>query len=149
MKKLLLISTLILGFVFAGFSQEQTFNLPITFKADAVAKVWFGKAWNGEYEKMDGSSAKNIVFDGKVLNIYFDSGRTFWKTNVISYQKKEDKNSYEVKKISYILKIKDEGYIKYVIISKDFDNYYTDIRIPYLDKLGEVFLYNYYQRNDF
>lgn len=143
MKKI--ISILILTIFCSITAIGQDVN--IKFKANEKASVTLGRKWDFSYETLN--SKINVEFNGKTLHMFYDSGKEYWKTNVISYERKESKEYGELKEEFFILKIKEKGYIKYIIIEKDYDTLYEDIlyqiQIPYVSKTGQILSYTYYQ----
>ena len=145
MKKLLLFSTLILGFTIVGFS--QSFNLPIKFQATESSEMTMGKAWDFSFTKSN--EPMNISFDGKVLKMYFSSGRKYLEKKIISYQKKEKKDYDKTTSIAYILKTMDSGFIEYIILKREFDILnISEIQIPILTPLGMTYSYIIYQKTE-
>ena len=143
MKKLLLISTLILGFAFAGFSQERTFNLPVTFKATSRTEPMIGEKYDPTTNSVhDGTT---ISFDGKTLKLLLDNGKAFDVKKVVSYRKLELKdNSFPA--IVYRLKIMDDGFETFAILSKMFtpDGNFKTLKLPLLSKTGATIGYTNY-----
>ena len=141
MKTILLVSFLILF----NYSFSQTTKPLINFKATESANPWIGKDWTFTFEEM--KHPMNIEFDGKTINMYYDSGTSFLNKVVESYEKKEVNNYGKIESIAYVLKMNDEGYTTYWVIEKKFKATYTvtELRRPYISKLGEVSSYWYYQ----
>jgi hypothetical protein len=126
-----------------GFTQTE---LPIKFKANEDAVVWIGKTWDYSYSPL--KNPINVEFDGKQLKMYYDSGKVFWETDIISYERKEKKNYDKLEKEAFILKIEDKGYVQYLVIEKSYSygSIITKIKIPYVSDIGETMNYHYYQQ---
>lgn len=143
MKKLLLISILILGFAFAGFSQERTFNLPVIFKATSRAEPMIGEKYDQTKNSVhDGTT---ISFDGKTLKLLLDNGKAFTVKKVLSYRKLDLKdNSFPT--IVYRLKIMEDGFETFAILSKMFtsDGDFKTLKLPLLSKTGATIGYTNY-----
>ncbi len=126
---------------------SQTPQYLVKFKATDKANVEMGVYWDFKYAEQ--KFPLNIDFDGKVLNMIYESGNEFLKIEVISFEKKEEKAkdklgvNYEV----YILKVIYQGFDAYIIIEiKNSSNYsIKTLKIPYYDKFGEVKSYRYFQ----
>lgn len=127
-----------------GYSQNS--NIDIKFKANEEADIWIGKAWDYSYSQL--KNPINVDFNGKLLKMYYDNGKVFWETDIISYERKEKKNYDKLEEEVYILKIEDKGFIQYLVIEKYYSYGYvtTQIKIPYVSDTGEIMSYHYYQQ---
>lgn len=136
-------SILLLLVSLQGFTQT---TLPIKFKANEDADVWIGKAWDYSYKTL--KNPINVEFDGNQLKMYYNSGKIFWETDIISYERKEKKNYDKLEKEAFILKFEDKGYIQYLVIEKSYayGSVSTQIKIPYVSDTGETMSYHYYQQ---
>lgn len=81
-----LITLLFATFSLLCFSQTE---LPIKFKVNEEADVWIGRAWDFSYTPL--KYPINVSFDGKILNMVYDDGKSFWNIDIISYERKEKK----------------------------------------------------------
>ena len=126
-------------------SYSQT-ELPIKFKANEDADVWIGQAWDYSYKPL--KNPLNVVFDGNNLKMFYDSGKVFWETNVLSYERKEKKNNDKLENEAFTLKIEKKSYIQYLIIEKSYSygSVTTKIKIPYVTDTGETMSYHHYQQ---
>lgn len=143
MKKSTIIMTFIIFCSLLSFSQTE---LPIHFKANEKATIDLGKSWNNDYKTLD--NKLNVKYNGDSLRMYWDSGKTFWKTNVLSHKYRKDTEFGDLNREIFILKIKKEGFINYVLIEKDYEfgDVIPTIKIPYRYKTGEIISYDYYQK---
>lgn len=129
-----------------AYSQNSDVN--IKFKANEEAQISLGKKWDFTYSPK--INPLNVIFNGDSLKIYYDSGKSYFNTHVISYERKEITDYGDnLEEVLYILKTNDDDMIKYIIIEKSYS--YGDIssiliKIPYYVK-GEVFMYHYLMEN--
>ena len=124
------------------FSQNSTFL--IKFKATEEANPSIGKDWDFSFKTLN--TPLIVEFDGKVLNMYYENGKRYLKLNVLSYNKLDKTNGDKIESETYTLKTDRDGFINYIIIEKKYSfNTITEIRIPFVDKFGQIQSYWYYQ----
>lgn len=119
----------------------------VKFEATEEANPQMGVTWDFSYTEK--KFPLNVEFDGKVLNMFYDSGKVFEKIEVISFEKKEQKakDKFGVNYEYYILKVIRRGLDAYIILEKAVSpNYKTNtVKIPYYTNFGEFSSYWYFQ----
>lgn len=122
-------------------------DLPIKFKANEKANPWIGKEWDFSYEEL--KSPINVEFDGKNLNMYYDTDKKFLETNVVRYEYKENKEYDKLKSKIYILEtINKHGFTEYLLIeiTYNFGDILYEIQLPFMDQKGIIMSYSRYQQ---
>jgi hypothetical protein len=124
---------------------SQNSEVNIKFKVSKEAEIWIGKAWDYTYTEM--KTPINVDFDGNNLKMIYDSGKVYWKTNILSYEIKETKQAGELERETFILKIEDGGFIQYLIIEKSYSygEIKSEIKLPWVAKTGQTMSYHYFQ----
>jgi len=131
---------LLLIFIIIGLNLKAQTNLPINFKSidQSTAKP----EEDGELYFMQYYIAQpiNIYFDGSILNMYTDKGRTIIKTNVKSYTKTEINDEELVEKWTLDVS-KGDSITRYdtiqIIIDHRFKWLQYQVILPTKDKYGE------------
>jgi hypothetical protein len=144
MKTFYLITIATILFSISGFA--QTSNAPVKFRVEKQAMstpmteiddVFFMSYY---YTK-----PVNVEFDGKMLNMYYDNGRTFTKrelTEIDRYSEMEDQN-LAMETIIYVDNNNPSDTIMFVV---DFNVSYMQVALPTQNASGEYIGYTSYRQ---
>lgn len=127
------------------FSSELMAQEIVKFTANESANVSLGKEWDFQFIKM--KHPLNVLFDGKILKLFYDDGKVYSEDTVVSFEKKEksdyDKKTGEI----YVLKIEENKMFLYIIIENRlvYDQWVQTIKMPHYSKNNEFISYTNYQ----
>ena len=136
------VTLLLFLFWFGGAAQT---DLPISFTAAEHTSVTLWKEWDFSYDVM--KTKMQVDFDGKTLTMQYQNGKPYWSTPVEKYQLFTDTKENEVTGVTYTLTINKDGFTRYIIIEikKIYETWFSEIKIPHIDKTGEYRGYHYYR----
>ena len=135
--------TLLILISFALFAQPS--KPLVKFRATEEATPAVGVSWDFNYTAK--KFPLDIDFDGKVLNMIYEGGKVLERINVISFERilEKDKSGSSIE--TFTLKVDRKPFVGYIIIEKKVSSTYSTntVKIPYIDKYGQVRSYWYYQ----
>ena len=135
--------TLLILISCTSFAQQS--KSLIKFRATEEASPMLGVKWDFNY--IEKKFPLDIDFDGKVLNMIYVGGEVLERIDVISFERIVEKDKAGTSIETFTLKVNRKPFIAYIIIEKKVSstNLIKTIKIPYIDKHGQVWSYWYYQ----
>lgn len=137
--KNLMIAVFVL-FVFNGYTQIV---IPVNFEVKEESQERMGREWDYSFSPI---KPMKVSFDGKVLHMVHESGKTYLKTDVLSYEsfKSIENNEFKSETLSLEVIMNNINCRIFITCDIDLGKAFYGIEIPYVSKTHKITTYTYY-----